>query len=48
MYTPLLQEAILLKKAETKQAARDFLSWLASDKRVLAALRVAGYEHPKP
>jgi molybdate transport system substrate-binding protein len=48
MYTPLLQEAILLKKAEAKQAARDFLKWLASDKKVLAALRAAGYERHKP
>jgi molybdate transport system substrate-binding protein len=48
MYNPLLQEAILLKRAETKQAARDFLKWLASDKKALSALRSAGYERPKP
>jgi molybdate transport system substrate-binding protein len=47
MYRPLLQEAVLLKRGEAKQAARDFLKWLASDKKVLSALRAAGYEKPK-
>lgn len=47
MYRPLLQEAVLLKRGEAKQAARDFLKWLAEDKKVLSALRAAGYERPK-
>jgi molybdate transport system substrate-binding protein len=47
MYRPLLQEAVLLKRAEAKQAARAFLAWLATDKKVLSALHAAGYERPK-
>jgi molybdate transport system substrate-binding protein len=46
MYKPLLQEALLLKPGETNAAARAFLSWLAKDEKVLAALRAAGYERP--
>jgi molybdate transport system substrate-binding protein len=48
MYRPLRQEAVLLKKGEAKQAARDFLKWLGSDKKVLSILRASGYELPKP
>lgn len=47
MYKPLLQEAVLLKRAERNSAARAFLRWLAKDEKVLAALRAAGYERPK-
>jgi molybdate transport system substrate-binding protein len=48
MYRPLRQEAVLLKKGEAKQAARDFLKWLGSDKKALSVLRASGYELPNP
>jgi molybdate transport system substrate-binding protein len=44
MYTPLLQEAVLLKRGEAKPAARDFLAWLASDKKALSVLQASGYQ----
>jgi molybdate transport system substrate-binding protein len=47
LYTPLLQEAILLQRAEQSAAARAFLTWLDHDPAALALLRKAGYEKPK-
>jgi molybdate transport system substrate-binding protein len=47
LYTPLHQEAILLKPAANSSAAAAFLAWLDRDPAVLAQLRKAGYEKPK-
>ena len=47
LYTPLNQEAILLKAAANASAAAAFLAWLDRDPAVLAQLRKAGYEKPK-
>ena len=46
LYTPLLQEAVLLRRAAKKTAARAFLAFLRSDPQVGALLRKAGYEKP--
>jgi molybdate transport system substrate-binding protein len=48
LYTPLNQEAILLKSAAASVAAATFLAWLDRDPAVLAQLRKAGYGKPKP
>lgn len=47
LYTPLNQEAILLKTAATSAGAAAFLAWLDRDPAALAQLRKAGYEKPK-
>ena len=47
LYTPLDQEAILLKAGAPSAAARAFLQFLAQDPAALALLRKAGYEKPK-
>ena len=44
LYTPLQQEAILLKS--NKPAARKLLAWLRSDPQALRIIRAAGYATP--
>jgi molybdate transport system substrate-binding protein len=47
LYTPLDQEAILLKPGAQSAAARALLQFLDRDPGALALLRKAGYEKPK-
>jgi molybdate transport system substrate-binding protein len=48
LYTPLRQEAVLLRRGQKSAAARAFLDFLRDDPQVHALLREAGYGLPAP
>lgn len=48
MYQAIDQDAIVLARSDRRQIAGEFMHWLRTDPRALAAIKAAGYRVPDP